>query len=411
MKIVIVGNDLRTIALARVLLAEGHEVLAIPGFFETKLKGLLSIPLPTTYKEEPAWQQIRRVSEILSLVNQLKPDLVVCLHVESSDVGLIDALTSQSKGDYLVFGVNKKASQLETSKAYGISVAHSSGLAIPSTEIISQENREQWLQKQSFDKRNLVVKANGLAGGCGSIFTENFDQLKSAFLKMPNGEIIVQEKLVGYEVALSLLCHPKNILPLNINFEYKREYENDLGLNTPGMGTVARSTHDLTFCIKILKDLPIALEALNYIGPLDINFIIAPEQQKAFFLEFTTRFGDPELSSEILMLKNVTSLLCNPNVNNINPHYWNGKVWAMGVIATGNYHNQLQSKPFFTHDSIVINSTIKSCFSAAGKDLRKVRLNVYDKLHNSIRSDSYYRKDIGHDALLRFNVFKSFLEF
>jgi phosphoribosylamine-glycine ligase len=286
MRIAIIGNDLRTIALARILLAEGNEVLAIPGFPNMKFQGLLSIPLSIPASAEPEWQQVRHVNEILNLVDQLKPDLVICLHVESSDVGLVDALIAQSRGSYLVFGVHQKASFLETSKAYGISIASASGLDIPSTEVVYEKDRWQWLSHQVLSERNLVVKANGLAGGRGTIFTRNISELRSAFSQIPDGDIIVQERVIGYEVALSVLCHKGSILPLNVNFEYKREYDGDLGSNTPGMGTVARSVNDLNLCIKLLKDLPVALDALNYHGPLDISFIIDPKQNKGSMSSF-----------------------------------------------------------------------------------------------------------------------------
>jgi phosphoribosylamine-glycine ligase len=410
MRITIIGNDLRTIALAKILLTEGNEVSAIPGLSNTKLEGLLSIPLSISELAEPAWKQVRHVNEILDLIDQLKPDLVVCLHVESSDVGLVDALIAQSKGSYLVFGVHQKASLLETSKAYGISIASASGLNIPSTEIVYEKDKWKWLNQQDYSERNLVVKANGLAGGRGTIFTRNVNELKSAFSQILDGDIIVQERVIGYEIALSILCHKGSILPLNVNFEYKREYDGDLGFNTPGMGTVARSIHDLTSCIKLLKDLPAALDALNYHGALDVSFIIDPKRNRAFFLEFTTRFGDPELSSEILLLKGVTALLCSKAFDRSSNVYFNENRWAIGVCAKGNDHGLLQSELNCTHDFMKKGSTTESCFSVAGKSFNLIHKKVYENLNMSVKSGSVFRKDIGHDALLRFNAFTSFLE-
>jgi phosphoribosylamine-glycine ligase len=410
MRIAIIGNDLRTIALAKILLTEGNEVFAIPGLSSTKLEGLSSIPLLIPGSAEPAWQQVRHVNEILRLVDQLKPDLVVCLHVESSDVGLVDALMDQSKGGYLVFGVHQKASLLETSKVYGISIASSSGLNIPSTEIIHEKDKWQWLNQQAPSETNLVVKADGLAGGRGTIFTRNISELRSAFSQILDGNILVQERVIGYEVALSILCHGRSILPLNVNFEYKREYDGDLGSNTPGMGTVARSVDDLTCCAKLLKDLPIALDSLNYHGPLDISFIIDPKRNKAFFLEFTTRFGDPELSSEILLLKNITALLCNKSFDKGSNFYFNENSWAIGVCAKGHDHGSLPSGLDCTHDFIKKESITESCFSVAGKSFNLIHKKVYEHLNQSVKPGSSFRKDIGHDALLRFDAFKSFLE-
>ena len=408
MRIAIVGNDLRTIALARTLWAEGHEVLAIPGFLETKVKGLLSIPLSTIYKEEPAWQQIRRVSEIINLVNQLKPDLVVCLHVESSDIGLVDALISQSKGNYLVFGVNQKASQLETSKAYGISIARASGLSVPSTEIVRDRDRQQWLlQQQTLPDRRLVIKADGLAGGRGTLFANNATELLAAFQILPDGDVIVQEYIEGQEVALSLMCQGRNIVLLNVNFEFKRAFDGDIGPNTPGMGTVARNAFDITHSLCFLEVLPEVLESLGYAGPLDVSFMVDSQQNKPVFLEFTARFGDPELSSEILLLKNVDELLfsvasgTNPKVT------FRPELWVVGVVARGGVHMLVHEEENFVHDFRVGADGMESCFSGVGYSLSKTIETVYRHLYSSISLETQFRKDVGKNIFLRWQYFQN----
>ncbi len=407
MRIVIVGSDLRTIALARVLLTEGHEVLAIPGFLETKLQGLLSIQLPTTDMEEPAWQQIRRVSEILNLVNQLKPDLVVCLHVESSDVGLVDALISQSKGNYLVFGVNQKASHLETSKAYGISIARASGLSVPSTEIVRERERQQWLlQQETLPERRLVIKADGLAGGRGTLFANNATELLVAFQTLSEGDVIVQEYIEGQEVALSLMCQGRNIVLLNVNFEFKRAFDGDIGPNTPGMGTVARNSFDLTHSLCFLETLPEVLESLGYAGPLDVSFMVDSQRHKPVFLEFTARFGDPELSSEILLLKNVDKLLFSVASGTKANVTFRPELWAVGVVARGGTHIMVQKTENFTHDFIVGVNGTQSCFSGVGYSLSKTIKKVYRHLYSSVSVDTKFRKDIGNNVFSCWQFFQ-----
>ncbi len=406
MKIVIVGNDLRTIALARVLLTEGHEVIAIPGFPETNVQGLLSNRFLVTL-EEPDWQQVRRVEDILKLVNQIKPDLVVCLHVESSDVGLIDALIYQSKGNYLVFGVNQEASQLETSKAYGISIARASGLSVPSTEIVQWNNRKKWMREQQMlPNRRLVIKADGLAGGRGTLFTDNATDILSVFQTLPKGDVIVQEYIEGQEVALSLMCQGRNIKLLNINFESKRAFDGDIGPNTPRMGTVARNAFNFIDCLHILETLPEALENMSYSGPLDISFIINPKRNKPVFLEFTTRFGDPELSSEILLLKNVDKLLLSISSGKKPKIEFRPELWAVGVVAKDGIRTMNQEEQICTHD---ING-MQSCFSSIGHSLSKTIKNVYRHLYSSVSMDTNFRKDIGCNINERLSAFYQLLE-
>lgn len=411
MKIVIVGNDLRTIALAKKLLAEGHSVAAVPGCQRGHLPGLISVPLPDEKRYEFAWQQVRRIGDLIVEVEKLNPDLVVCLHIESSDAGLVDALLAHAGRRYPVFGVSRESSRLETSKIYGLSIAQQSALRVPVTEIVRQHERDQWIARQySLPNRKLVVKADGLAGGRGTMFVNSGAELESAFKSSQEGDLLIQEHVHGQEVALSLMCVGNRVELLNVNFEYKRAHDGDTGPNTPGMGTVARNGVDLGWAKAVLKGLPESLRALGYVGPLDVSFILDEVRREPVFMEFTARFGDPELSSELLLMNNVSQLLTDvaSGVNfkvDFKPYKW-----AAGVIARGGAHPGVseESQESFSQESIDEAGGSYTCFSAAGDSLQLTLKRVYEAIKNTASPESIWRSDIGHDTQLRWQSFKNY---
>lgn len=413
MKIVIIGNDNRTTALARVLIHEGHFVIAVPGFLDEVLPDLVSVPLKP--RDEPLWAQIRRVDEIVEKIIDLKPDLVISLHVESSEEGLVDdlKLIGKKKG-FLVFGITQNASKLETSKNYGISIARQSGIYIPESTLLTTSIRENWTQQQIKNQRKLVLKEDGLAGGRGTIIVSENTELSSVLGELPVGEdIIIQEYVAGDEVAFSLLCQGRNIKLLNVNFEYKREFDGELGLNTPGMGTAAKSGWLFDEVTHLLKGLPDILEEIAYNGPLDINFIIDAEKERLVFLEFTTRFGDPELSSEILLLKDCSRLFVE-NASNLPPKpTFNSLHWAVGVVARGGKHLLQPSRPTgnkpLTHDLLRMPDGDESSFSTAGNFLKPSFNRLYKYLNPAIPEDSHYRMDIGHDTQIRLKTLEKLI--
>ena len=137
-----------------------------------------------------------------------------------------------------------------------------------------------------------------------------------------------------------------------------------------------------------------------------LEAIIDKDCKNAYFLEFTTRFGDPELSSELLLLNNVSKLLFDMAGNNSPKVKFNNCLWSIGIVAKGGNQKTLRDRLGFTHDFIETNYGIESCYSVAGRDFKKVINRAYKKLNNSISDDSIYRKDIGYDVFSRLKAFE-----
>lgn len=402
MKIAIVGNDLRAAALANALAREGCQVTIVPGSPELMplRRGVRLHPLPP--EEGPAWWQMRRRDDLVAAVRRIAPDLVIALHVESSDAEVVDALRAMGRRHGLswgVVGVDRHGSTLETSKCEGLHIARAAGLSTPSTKVLTVADRSKVTNNPETVAFPCVVKADGLAGGRGTVIAKSQTEYLDALRSLPPGDLIVQEYVLGHEIALSLWIVGGKIDVLNLNFEYKRELDGDRGGNTPGMGTVATRAIPPEAARILLADLPSALAQMHYAGPLDLSFIVRPEGEPVF-LEFTARFGDPELMSELLLLDEVTAMFegAARGVAAVTPRI--DATWTSGVVARGDASHVTLSD---TADRSLLAMTSGKdwtvCASANGTDVRSTITRTYALLSGT--EGLRFRRDIGHDALLR----------
>ena len=97
------------------------------------------------------------------------------------------------------------------------------------------------------NKYPAVIKADGLALGKGVIIAQNFDEAKDAVISIMEDQIfgksgsniVIEEFLTGPEVSVLCFTDGKTISPMVSSMDHKRALDNDEGLNTGGMGTVA----------------------------------------------------------------------------------------------------------------------------------------------------------------------------
>ncbi len=95
----------------------------------------------------------------------------------------------------------------------------------------------------------VVVKADGLALGKGVLIAEDRAaaiaavetiMLDHAFGSSGN-QVVIEEFLTGPEVSVLAFTDGKTVVPMVSSMDHKRAHDHDEGLNTGGMGTVART--------------------------------------------------------------------------------------------------------------------------------------------------------------------------
>ena len=92
-----------------------------------------------------------------------------------------------------------------------------------------------------------VVKADGLALGKGVIIAQTREEAREAVTDMmanakfgkSGSTVVIEEFLEGPEVSVLSFTDGKTVVPMVSSMDHKRAGDNDTGLNTGGMGTIA----------------------------------------------------------------------------------------------------------------------------------------------------------------------------
>ncbi|MCO6431069.1 MAG: phosphoribosylamine--glycine ligase [Deltaproteobacteria bacterium] len=106
----------------------------------------------------------------------------------------------------------------------------------------------------------------------------------------------IQKYVTGVEVAVGAFFNGNDfIMPIFINFEHKRMFNDDIGPSTGEMGTSGFWTTPNTLFKETLALMKERLQ--GYIGYVDINCIA--NSRGIYPLEFTTRFGYPTVNLQI----------------------------------------------------------------------------------------------------------------
>ncbi len=236
--------------------------------------------------------------------------------------GIVDFL--QERG-HAVFGPNRQAAQMEGSKIFAKRLMQKYG--IPTAEFGTFDAYPDALAYlDGLEDGPVVVKADGLAAGKGSVVCQNKAQAQQALRQMmvegafaeAGKRVVIEEFMIGHEASLFVVTDGTDYLVLPSAQDYKRVFDGDQGPNTGGMGSYA-PTPVLTRTMQeraireIVEPTLNALqkEGIEYRGVLYCGLMVTNKGPKV--VEFNCRFGDPEtqvvlplLNSDLLELMQAT---------------------------------------------------------------------------------------------------------
>ncbi len=227
----------------------------------------------------------------------------VDLVVVGPEKPLVDGLADRlARSGINCFGPSAAAARLEGSKSFARAFADRHGIPGPVNATFTDVDAAlQWLADQPFD---VVVKADGLAGGKGVIVPEDRFEAEAAvieFLSDGGGAIVLEEQLSGEEVSLFGICSAVQIDPLGglIAQDHKRVGEGDTGPNTGGMGAFAPVPGLDPLLIELVENMflvPVQAgmvdEGTPYVGVVYAGLMLTADGPR--LIEYNCRFGDPE---------------------------------------------------------------------------------------------------------------------
>lgn len=223
------------------------------------------------------------------------------------------------------FGPDAKAAIIEGSKAFSKDLMKKYGIPTAAYEIFTDiDNALAYVQTAPIP---TVIKADGLALGKGVIIAQTrqeaidavTDMMANAKFGKSGSTVVIEEFLTGPEVSVLAFTDGKVVKPMVSSMDHKRAGDNDTGLNTGGMGTIAPNPY---YTAEIAKEcmetifLPTVnamnLEGRTFKGCLYFGLMLTANGPKV--IEYNCRFGDPEtqvvlplLESDLLTIMQATT--------------------------------------------------------------------------------------------------------
>ena len=279
----------------------------------------------------------KNVSEIYALPgNGGIAAYAVCVDIGAKDIDKITEFAKENKIDYAIvapddplvlgavdslqaagipcFGPEAKAAIIEGSKIFSKNLMKKYGIPTAAYEVF--DNAEEAVKYLEGCKYPTVVKADGLALGKGVIIAQNKEEAFAAVHSMMEDmvfgksgtKIVIEEFLTGPEVSVLSFTDGNVVVPMISSMDHKRALDNDEGLNTGGMGTVAPNPYyTKEIADECMEKIFIpTIKAMNeegrtFKGCLYFGLMITEDGPKV--IEYNCRFGDPETQVVLPLLE------------------------------------------------------------------------------------------------------------
>jgi phosphoribosylamine--glycine ligase len=282
---------------------------------------------------------VKSISEMLNFAREKKIDLTFVGPEGYLSQGIVNVF--QSAGLKIV-GPTKEATVLESSKCDTKDFLKSIGVPIAYYRNFDNPDDAKQFIIEFYEKnkgQNLVVKADGLAAGKGSIVCNSREEALYAVDKImvekifgeAGNRVDIEQRLYGKELMFFALTDGRTVLPLEAAMDYKQAFdESDVEIiewynetirnpnrrhnpNTGGMG--GYSPHpwlDEQLVNKIMERIakPVItkfreLKGIEYKGIIYFGLMICEEngEKNPYVLEINVRMGDPEAQVILPRLK------------------------------------------------------------------------------------------------------------
>ena len=251
------------------------------------------------------------VDGIVNFARDKKIDYAVVAPDDPLVLGCVDAL---EKVGIDCFGPKANAAIIEGSKVFSKNLMKKYGIPTAQYEVFTDiDSALLYLETAPIP---TVIKADGLALGKGVIIAFTRDEAKGAVRSMMEDKvfgksgdsIVIEEFLEGPEVSVLSFTDGKTVVPMVSSMDHKRAGDNDTGLNTGGMGTIAPNPYYTDDIAKECMEkifLP-TINAMNaegrtFKGCLYFGLMLTKNGPKV--IEYNCRFGDPETQVVLPLLE------------------------------------------------------------------------------------------------------------
>ncbi|MBR3767213.1 MAG: phosphoribosylamine--glycine ligase [Clostridia bacterium] len=301
MKIMVVGGGGREHAIIKKIKEnpEVTEIFALPGNGGmAKVATLVSIG----------------ATDIDGIVNFAKENGIDYAVVAPDDPLVLGCVDRLEEIGIPCFGPRANAAIIEGSKVFSKNLMKKYNIPTAKYEVFS--DMEKALSYLDTAPIPTVIKADGLALGKGVIIAFTLEEAKDAVKSMmldkafgkSGDNIVIEEFLEGPEVSVLAFTDGKTVKPMVSSMDHKRIGDNDTGLNTGGMGTIAPNPYyTKEVADRCMKEIFLpTINAMNeegrtFKGCLYFGLMITKDGPKV--IEYNCRFGDPETQVVLPLLE------------------------------------------------------------------------------------------------------------
>lgn len=372
------------------------------------------------------------IDGVTALAEKLAVDMVVVAPDDPLVMGMVDALNANG---IRAFGPDKAAAIIEGSKVFSKNLMKKYGIPTAKYEVFDNSSAAiAYIEKEN--KYPVVVKADGLALGKGVIIAQGFDEAKNAVNSIMEDKIfgnsglniVIEEFLTGPEVSVLCFTDGTAVKPMVSSMDHKRANDNDEGLNTGGMGTVAPNPcYTAEIAQRCMDEIFIpTINAMNaenrkFKGCLYFGLMLTPNGPKV--IEYNCRFGDPETQVVLPLLDtdlvDVLEAVIDEKLSDMDIK-WKNESAACVILASGGYpvkyqsgytinglneKGQLDGYLVYHAGTKADGGEIKTAggrvigVTATAADLESALEKAYKGVDLIEFKDMHYRKDIGQRAL------------
>ena len=367
------------------------------------------------------------IDGIVAFAVEKKIDYAVVAPDDPLVLGAVDAL--EAKG-IPCFGPRANAAIIEGSKVFSKNLMKKYGIPTAAYEVFDDMNAAlEYLETAPIP---TVIKADGLALGKGVIIAMTRDEAREAVRSMMEDKVfgasgdhvVIEEFLTGPEVSVLSFTDGKTVIPMVSSMDHKRAGDNDTGLNTGGMGTIAPNPYYTTdIAERCMKEIFLpTIHAMNeegrtFKGCLYFGLMLTENGPKV--IEYNCRFGDPEtqvvlplLESDLLTVMQATT---NGTLDSCEVRFSDASACCV-IMASKGYPTAYEKGYEITIPADVASQTYVA--GAAIKDgklvtsggrvlgVTAVAATLKDAIDASYASvarvsfgNAYYRNDIGQKAM------------
>ena len=369
------------------------------------------------------------VKDIETIANWAVENAIEFAVVAPDDPLVLGAVDLLEEKGIPCFGPRKNAAIIEGSKIFSKNLMKKYNIPTATYETFTDVNSA--LEYLNSCDMPIVIKADGLALGKGVIIAENLTDAQNAVKSMmedkvfgaSGSSIVIEEFLTGPEVSVLSFTDGKTLVPMVSSMDHKRALDDDKGLNTGGMGTVAPNPYYTESVAKECYDkifVP-TMNAMNsegrtFKGCLYFGLMLTPKGPKV--IEYNCRFGDPETQVVLPLLKTdlfeIMQAVAEERLNEIDVEFLNKSACCV-IMASKGYPSKYEKgfeitfktsrKNVFVAGAKLEDGKLKTNggrvlgVTCIAKTLKKAIIKAYKKTNKIHFANAYCRKDIGKRAL------------